>query len=68
MKYVYQIKWEGVSCDMRFDGRSSTVFSSRELAEKRFTKCREILCESSRPFPLDPNSVRLEVAELELVE
>ena len=66
--YVYQLSAEGVSCDMRQECRSSTVFVSRELAEKFVERMADKLSDPARPLPWDRERTKIEILELKVIE
>lgn len=72
IKHVYQLQAEGL--DKMNENRlrtmrSSTVFTTRELAEKRIEKFRELATDPNNIWGLTSNyPIKITVEELEVVE
>jgi len=67
---VFQLVADGVDClGNHYVGRSSTVFTTLELAEKRKKKFRDTVCDPSRLiYAMDDDTLKIEIMALLVVE
>ena len=70
-RYVYILEATGVdflTCSSYRTIRTTTCFTSSELAEQRIGRFREKLVSGERPTFLDDDNLKIEIVPLEIVE
>lgn len=69
-RFVFQLKATG---QLRDSGNevvkySSTVFNTQKAAKKRTNRFREAVCDIKKLDCIDPNNVKIEIEQLEIIE
>jgi hypothetical protein len=68
-KYVYQLYATGDMqiLDETTETRSTTVFCSKEEAEKRIDKFKKLCCDTSRLSAMNHDTIKIEIIKLEII-